>query len=81
MKNYLALHEKALLLSKNYKQIEYELIEVLQKLRAEDGFRKLGFKNAFSYLTDALKFSRDQAYTFMRVSEKCDEVPELKATQ
>ena len=76
--NIQALHEKAIALSKQYREVESGLLDVLISLRRQKGFGALGYADCFTYCLKALKLSEAQAYYFSKVSAKVIEVPELK---
>ncbi len=72
------LHEKALSLSKTYRESESALLDVLMALVKDSGFFRLGYPNLFVYCTSALSLSEAQACYFSKVAKKSEEVPELK---
>ncbi len=76
--NIAALHEKALSLSKTYRESESALLDVLMALVKDNGFFRLGYPNLFVYCTSALSLSEAQACYFSKVAKKSEEVPELK---
>jgi hypothetical protein len=73
-----SLHEKALNLAKEFKRVEFELIDVLQKIDSRKLFRTLGYTSLFDYTTRALGLSESVAYGLITVSRKSLEVPQLK---
>ncbi len=77
--NIAALHEKALALSRTYRESESALLDVLMALLKNNGFFQLGYPNLFVYCTSALNLSESQACYFSKVAKKSEEVPELKA--
>ncbi len=76
--NIAALHEKALALSKTYRESESALLDVLMALLKDNGVFRLGYPNLFVYCTSALSLSEAQACYFSKVAKKSEEVPELK---
>ncbi len=76
--NIEVLHEKALALSKTYRESESALLDVLTSLLKNHGFFQLGYPNLFVYCTSALNLSEAQACYFSKVAKKSEEVPELK---
>ena len=72
------LHEKAMLLAKDYKRVEVELMEVLQKIDATCEFRELGFGSLFEYVVQGLKLTEAQSYSLITVARKAKQVPELQ---
>ena len=77
--NLKSLHEKALSLSKTYRESESGLLDVLMDLRKDNGFYRLGYPSLFVYCVSALSLSEAQACYFSKVAKKSEEVPELKA--
>jgi hypothetical protein len=73
------LHEKAVYLSKEFKRVEADLVDVLQKIDEQKIFRKMGFPSLFDYATKSLGLSESVAYGLITVSRKSKEIPELKA--
>ncbi len=76
--NIEVLHEKALALSRTYRESESALLDVLMALLQDNGFFRLGYPNLFVYCTSALNLSEAQACYFSKVAKKSEEVPELK---
>ncbi len=76
--NIAALHEKALALSKTYRESESALLDVLMALLKDNGFFRLGYPNLFVYCTSALHLGEAQACYFSKVAKKSEEVPDLK---
>ena len=74
----MTLHEKALALVKDYKRLEAELMDILQKIDVRKEFRELGFNSLFEYVVKALGLTESQAYALISVARKSNEVPELK---
>ena len=72
------LHKKALLVAKNYKQAEIELIEILELVEKARLFYKMGYSSLFTYATQASGLSNEISYIYIRVARKTQEVPELK---
>jgi len=72
------LHEKALSLSRTYRESEAALLDVLMSLGKSRGYFELGYPNLFLYCTRALSLSEAQACYFSKVARKSEEVPELK---
>src|SRR3989338_2753486 len=76
--NYLAIHEKALVLAKDYQVAESKLIEILQVVNRDRVYKLMGYTSLFTYAVEALKLPPERVYQFNVVAKKCDEVPELK---
>jgi 5-methylcytosine-specific restriction endonuclease McrA len=72
------LHERAVLIVRNLKRSESELISVLQEIDDEKVFRHLGFSSLYLYATKALGLPEGQAYSLITVSRKAKQIPELK---
>src|SRR5262245_31333602 len=72
------LHVKAVSLVRNYLACEAQLIEVLQEIERDGLFRRMGFTSMHQYAL-SLGLSDAQAFTFVGVARKCEQVPELKA--
>ncbi len=72
------LHQKAIHLSKEFKRVEADLVDVLQKIDEQKIFRKMGFASLFDYATKGLSLSESVAYGLIAVSRKSREIPELK---
>jgi hypothetical protein len=77
--NWQLTHEKAVRIGKEFKNLEGELISVLQEVEAEKVFSYLGFTSLFQYCLKVLKLSEDQSYTYIRIARASKEVPALKA--
>ena len=73
-----ALHERAKVLVEKYFEAEKELISLLQEIRRELIYQKLGYSSMHQYCTVALGLSDHQAYGFWAVARKCQEVPKLQ---
>jgi len=76
--NISSLHQKALSLSKTYRESESALLDVLMNLQKHNGFFKLSYPSLFVYCVSALGLSEAQACYFSKVAKKSEEVPELK---
>ncbi len=76
--NFQKLHEKALMIAKKYRGLEVELLEILEELDRTKAFYKLGYSSLFDYATNALNFSQDVSYIYIRIARKSREVPQLK---
>jgi 5-methylcytosine-specific restriction endonuclease McrA len=71
------LHTKAVLLSRQHKKLEAEIIKVLQEIDSQDIYRDLGYSSLFDYATTCLGFTDSVAYGFITVARKALEIPEL----
>jgi len=72
------LHLKALELSKNYRKLEAELLDILLRMEKTKAFKVLGYPSLFQYATQVLKLSEASSYNFITVARKSMQVPELK---
>ena len=72
------LHERNLALFGKFRDYEGKLIDSLQEFDKSRGVEALGYASLYRYCVDGLGMSEGQAYTFIRVSRKSVEVPELK---
>lgn len=73
------LIQKAQTLVKEFKSKELELMEVLQELDQTKAYRISGFNSLYTFCTEFLNLSEHQAYHYITVSRKCQEVPLLKS--
>ncbi|MCB0405683.1 MAG: hypothetical protein KDD51_12950, partial [Bdellovibrionales bacterium] len=72
------LHTRALECAAKYRKLEGELLDLIQQIDAQKLFRDLGYSSLFTYIVSALKLSESQAFNFINVARKANEVPELK---
>ena len=72
------LHFKALEISKNFRKLEAELLDVLIQMEKTKAFKTLGFPSLFQYATQALKLSEANSYNFITVARKAIEIPEIR---
>ena len=73
------LHERALALSHKHRELEGQIVDVLQQVEKSKLYRLLDQPSLFSYAVQVLGFSEAVAYAFITVSRKALVVPELKA--
>ncbi|MGE0526567.1 MAG: hypothetical protein AB7G93_12030 [Bdellovibrionales bacterium] len=73
------LHARALDLSKKHRQLEWDLVVVLQEVDRTKLFKKVGYSSLFTYSVQCLGFTESVAYAFISVARKSLEVKELKA--
>src|SRR5205085_7908454 len=66
------------LISKQFKNTEIELIEILQVVRGEKIFLALGYGSMFDYATQCLGLSPANAYTYTKIAKTAETIPELK---
>ena len=72
------LHAEALQISQNYKNLEGQLLDLLQKLDHHKVHYKMGYKSLFEYCTTCLNLSESTSYSLINVARKSKKVPELK---
>jgi len=72
------LHQRAVSLARQYRRLEGQLVEVLQRIDSKKVYLKLGYGSMFDYCRLALFLTESQSYSFIRVARKSIEVPELK---
>jgi hypothetical protein len=56
---------------------EVDLIRVISKIDKQKLFRSTGYRSTFEFCVSGLKLSESEAYAFISVSRKCNEVPQL----
>ena len=64
------IHERALVLANNFRQLEVELVDVLREVDRTKLYRKLEQPSLFAYATKVLKLSEATAYMFITVARK-----------
>lgn len=72
------LHARAIECAAKYRKLEGELLDLIQQIDSQKLFRDLGYSSLFTYIVNALKLSESQAFNFINVARKANEVPELK---
>jgi hypothetical protein len=75
--NVQALHEKAVKAARNYLTSESDLIEILRDMGKCRGYLELRHASLARYAVDALKLSKNVAYTFCNIADKAHDVPKL----
>jgi hypothetical protein len=73
-----SIHERALFLCREYRRLEWPIVEVLQRIDRSKLFKKLGYASLFQYAVTELRFSEAVAYYFISVARKAAEIPALK---
>jgi 5-methylcytosine-specific restriction endonuclease McrA len=73
------IHQYAIRLAKGRKDIDIKLIEVLQRVEAQNIHKKLEKRSLFVYATECLGLDKDVVYPLTTLARKSIEVPELKA--
>jgi len=79
MEDFQKLHSQALQLAKDYRRLEAELLDVLQRIDETKAYLPFGYSSLFQYAVEALRLSEAQAYAFMSVARKSRTIPALKA--
>jgi HNH endonuclease len=72
------IHERALVVGKNYQIAEVDMIQILQEVEAAQIHKSLGLSSLLKYALKYLKLSEPIALTFIAVARKCKTVPALK---
>jgi len=78
MKKIPDLHLRAVEASSNFKRSEIFLLKVIQQVDEAKVFLEMGYSNLFSYLTESLKLTEAQAFTYSTVSRKSRQIPSLQ---
>ncbi|MDB5039022.1 MAG: hypothetical protein JWQ35_2550 [Bacteriovoracaceae bacterium] len=73
-----AIHERALVLSQNFRKLESDLLSILQEVDREKVYLAFGFASLFEYAQKALLLSDSNSYLLMSVARKAVQIPELK---
>jgi hypothetical protein len=71
------LLNKAFLIAKDFRMKETELIEILKTLDHTKAYRASGYNSLYRFCVESLQLSEHQAYQYIAVARKCEEVPEL----
>jgi len=77
MNDFETLHEKGILFAVQLRKMEKCLIELLLPIEKTKGYLGLGYASLFRYCVGAFGLSEAQAYTFIAIARKSEEVPEL----
>jgi hypothetical protein len=72
------LHQKALLLSRQHREIEGQLISALQRADEIKLFKHFGKTSLFVYVHEVLGFTEAVAYALVSVARTSKAIPELK---
>ena len=72
------IHEQAMPLAKDFKKLEVQLLNVLEKVDGHKVYREFGYPSLFQYVTKELQLTDGVAYILINVSRKAKELPELK---
>jgi hypothetical protein len=71
------LHKTAIDLCRRYRELEWPIVEILQKIDRLKVYRHLGAASLFQYAMRFLGLSEAMAYSFITVARKSAELPEL----
>jgi len=71
------IHELAIQLSKRYRAVEFELVQILQKVEHLKIYKRLNKNSLFAYATEILSLDKSVAYALITVARKAIEVPKL----
>jgi len=74
-----SLHEKALVLSREHRWVESQLVSLLMEIDRLQLYRLLGCASLFTYVVSMLGFSEGAAYQLITVTRKAKDVAALKA--
>jgi hypothetical protein len=75
---HIELHNEAEKRTKSYQASEKDLIDILERIRNQEAYRKLGYSTFWNYLTLALKLSDSEAGRFNSVIRVVSQVPVVK---
>jgi len=74
-----SLHEKALVLSREHRLLESQLVSLLMEIDRLQLYRLLGCASLFTYVVSMLGFSEGAAYQLITVARKAKDIAPLKA--
>jgi len=73
-----SLHEKALVLSREHRRVESQLVALLMEIDTLKLYRLLGCASLFTYVVSMLGFSEGAAYQLITVARKAKDIAALK---
>jgi len=73
-----SLHEKALVLSREHRRVESQLVSLLMEIDRLQLYRLLGCASLFTYVVSMLGFSEGAAYQLITVTRKAKDIATLK---
>jgi len=73
-----SLHEKALVLSREHRLLESQLVSLLMEIDRLQLYRLLGCASLFTYVVSMLGFSEGAAYQLITVARKAKDIAALK---
>jgi len=74
-----SLHEKALVLSREHRWVESQLVSLLMEIDRLQLYRLLGCASLFNYVVSMLGFTEGAAYQLITVTRKAKDIAPLKA--
>jgi len=74
-----SLHEKALILSREHRLVESQLVSLLMEIDRLQLYRLLGCASLFTYVVSMLGFTEGAAYQLITVTRKAKDIAPLKA--
>jgi len=74
-----SLHEKALVLSREHRRVESQLVSLLMEIDRLQLYRLLGCASLFTYVVSMLGFTEGAAYQLITVTRKAKNIAALKA--
>jgi len=74
-----SLHEKALVLSREHRRVESQLVSLLMEIDRLQLYRLLGCASLFTYVVSMLGFTEGAAYQLITVTRKAKDIAPLKA--
>jgi len=74
-----SLHEKALVLSREHRLVESQLVSLLMEIDYLQLYRLLGCASLFTYVVSMLGFTEGAAYQLITVTRKAKDIAALKA--
>jgi len=72
------LHEKALVLSREHRRVESQLVSLLMEIDCLQLYRLLGCASLFTYVVSMLGFTEGAAYQLITVTRKAKDIATLK---
>jgi len=69
---------KAVKLCREYRRLEWPIIEVLQRIDRAKSYKEVGAASLFQFAVQFLELSEAAAYTFINVARKSSSVPALR---
>lgn len=73
-----SLHQRAVGLCRRHREVEWQIIEILQRIEESKLYLKLEVTSLFQYAVRFLDLSEAAAYTLINLARKCRTVPKLE---